>query len=196
MDVVIYDVDGVLVDWTGGFFHFMEENQGIKPASSLHQTWDMLENFPGQTTRDLSAFITAYHQSQLYGSIPLMRGATSGVSAMKSLFPLAKHVAVSACGMAPYTLATRATMLQQVFDLDEFHPVAPTATKAVVFAGLKHLYGKGVVFDDSVGHVVAAKRAGLKGILFDAPYNRGEDAAGLVRMGDWSGLLEALADVA
>lgn len=196
MDVVIYDVDGVLVDWTKGFFHFMEENQGITPVTTEHLKWDMLDNFPGKSAADLAAFINAYHQSQLYHSIPLIPGAVQAVSAMRSLFPLAKHVAVSACGMHPFTLMARAAMLNEVFDLDEFHPVAPTASKQAVFGGLRHLYGGvGLVIDDSVGHVISAKRTGLKGILFDAPYNRGEDAAGLVRLGNWSGLREALANV-
>ena len=66
----------------------------------------------------------------------------------------------------------------------------------VVFTNAKHEQGLAVLLDDLPAHSAGVDAAGGRGVLYDRPWNRGPDAAGLHRVRGWRGFTDFVDNIA
>lgn len=188
---IILDVDGVLLDWFGGFAGWMAENGHEVLPSGPHR-YDQTDKYPGKTKEDLDDFIARFNVSDHFGTLPMIDGAHQGVAALKAALPGWRTAIVSSCGVSPRTVALRARSVLS-FGIDELFLV-PTGESKKPYL---QRYGAGsIVIEDAAHHAVAAAELGHKTILLDQDWNVGEPAGDARRMASWAHIDEIINELA
>ena len=186
---LIFDVDGVLLDWSRGFLKWMSDEHGVQPRSSVHRRWDMQCCYPQLSPPEIGKLIGEFHHSNHYPRLEEVLGAEQAVLQLRRRFPKVAAVAVTACGLDPKSLLGRLKPMKH-FQIDEVHAVGVTASKREAFR--PYPAATSIVFEDRDKNAEVAMDLGMRVVLIDQPYNQ-HVAAGplLFRALGWG---QALAD--
>jgi beta-phosphoglucomutase-like phosphatase (HAD superfamily) len=178
---VIFDVDGVLLDWHAGFGAFMEA-QGRPP--SCHRRYRAsyhLAPIFGLKDRDEEvAHMNAYHDSHHFHHIPRMPGAFEAVGRLRRR--VHAHIpfhAVTAIDDVPHLRRAREAQLAGL-PLDSLTLVGLNGSKTPHFQAL----GPALVFEDSVTKAAEAMAAGCTVVIVDWGYNRDAPCHGRIHSWD------------
>ena len=179
--VIVFDVDGTLLDFVGGFVDWMER-QGHQ-AAGRHQAITQHDRFiedlyPALDLAEGRRLIGEFNHTPEFLDLPFLPGALEAVATIRDQFPRALCVAVSSMGNAETAIVQRRKNLLP-FDLDGFIPVPWGQMKAPTLQGL----GADVLFDDHPGQIAAALAVGLPAVLVSQPWNA--DSAHQPRLSDW-----------
>lgn len=166
IETVIYDVDGVLLDWVGAFNSWVEA-KGFRRKETGEDRYNLWERFEGMTPLLSDQLIQEFAVSSAYGQMRWIEGAHAGVVALRNSFPTSRHVVVTSCGHEIETLYMRAAQLRGM-GFHEFHPVAVGAEKRPWFSG----GGRTLVIEDSPHHLESARAAGCITIALAQPWNK------------------------
>ena len=189
--MLIFDIDGVLLDWTTGFNQWMidrgEPPQGAQSAYNMNTCWPQYDDV------QITAIIREFNQSPQFSALDEVPGAFTAYLRITGTFPDVKTVAVSACGLHPITQIQRLHQLYRIgYRFEEFYALDLNAGKLDTF--VKFPSG-GIVFEDSARHAVHASHAGHKPILLNRPYNQGT-WPDVIRADNWDHVLQLLKEPA
>lgn len=165
---LLLDVDGVLLDWSGGFLRYMEV-RGHPPRSVTHRRWDMRCCFPTLDGQQIWNFINMFHHSEAYGELEPLPGAVSAARFLRMKLPNTKFVAITACGLDPRTIHLRTQALQQ-FPIDEVHFVSPRQGKGEILA--KFPADTSIMVEDKPENIDDVLDLGMRAIMIDHEYNQ------------------------
>lgn len=162
----IFDVDGVLLDWTTGFFKWVRK-MGYEPVGE-HDTWSLSDNFPTLSQDEIHSLISDFNTSMNFSMLPEIAGANEALVNLRARFPHTKFVALTSAGNHPATVAYRALQITcfRVFDECDILPLQVSKEEE-----LKRYPERSIVFEDSVKHIESALKVGHYAVCFDQPWN-------------------------
>lgn len=165
---LLIDVDEVLLNWTSGFRSWM--------ASVGHEsvgggdTWSMLASFPSvpnQTTLD--DLMLTFSTKAGFGDLKEIDGAAEGLGVLRHIFPDSLVVAVTSCGASEETARLRRNNLRRLaMPVDQIITLPLHSCKKRVYASFR----PGIVIDDAMPNLYAAKTLGHRAVAFDQPWNK------------------------
>lgn len=181
------DVDGVLLDWLGGFRPHAEAALGRRldpagPETFCMQSWCGLSE-----RREVLDLIVRFNGSPGFGRLQPMPGAQAAVAQLVERGHLL-HV-VSSCAEDDLTRARRISNLEEMFGpvFASVRLLGLGAPKAPFLAGAE------VLVEDHPGHAADAARLGLRSFLLEASYNRAVPVPETVtRVARWQEVVENL----
>lgn len=165
---ILVDVDEVLLQWSPGFRKWMT-SMG-HPSTGETNTWEMLSSFPtvpNQTTLDDLMYTFSTHAD--FGRLEPVEDAVEGVAQLRYIFPDSLVVGVTACGSSEATTRLRRINLRERgFPIDHVITLSLHSCKRRVYSAFR----PGIVIDDAMPNLIAAKDAGHRAIAFDRPWNK------------------------
>lgn len=177
---IIFDVDGVLLDWFGSFKQWMR-GQGIKIDDDAQVAWNMTETFVGLSESDIDAKVAEFNTSDHFGRLDHWPGALSAIMRLRTELPDFLFTALTGAGTSPKTTRLRALSIEE-FPIDEMF-IIPLGESKVPW--LKRYDFKGSVFiEDNARHASDGVSYIQNVILLDRPYNR-VDTKDVIRCYDW-----------
>lgn len=186
---IIFDVDGVLLDWFEGFNDWMHA-RGFHPKTEKSDTYDMTAYW-GLADPQIAALIKDFNRSAEFGVLPHVPGALQAVRQLRRTWNDCLFVAITCAGIHPKTMMYRAINLLQ-FELDALH-VLPLRTSK--FTELAWYSGNGnvLIFEDHIGHALEAASLGMQVGLLNWPWNQAEiDHPNVRRYAGWSDVMTNL----
>jgi hypothetical protein len=187
---VIFDVDGVLLDWFGSFKQWMR-GQGIKIDDDAQVQWNMTETFVGLSEAEIDAKVAEFNNSEHFGHLDHWPGALAAIMQLRRSFSGALFAALTGSGITPKTTRLRASSVEQ-FPIDEMF-ILPLGDSKIPW--LKRYDREGSVFiEDNAKHALAAVGLIEHVILLDREYNR-VDTPGVTRCMSWDDAVEHITQV-
>ncbi|WP_191126164.1 hypothetical protein [Mesorhizobium sp. B2-1-2] len=162
----ILDCDGVLLDWTRGFRHWVFANHGIKPSASGPRTWSLF-NWLGLPEERCFELIQQFNASQAFGELYPIDGAKEAVAKLKAAGH--KLTVLTSCSDDPVALRRRKDNLDREFDgaLDRVICLALRESKT---AWLEVLRG-GIWIEDNYKNAMMGVNAGHKTFMLRHRHN-------------------------
>lgn len=186
MNTVLLDVDGVLLDWTSGFFEWMGCVEGFEVLYDEPTSFNLLPCFPSlKSNAELNGHMDRFIESSYFGELEPIEGAIEGVQKLRKLLPEALFVAVTSCGHPTLAHGPRWANLR-AFQLDQLMCLPLHACKRRVYSAFR----PGLVIDDNLVNITAALDCGHQALVFDASYNQFEP--GFNRLLGWEDIHDAL----
>ncbi|RWF33746.1 hypothetical protein [Mesorhizobium sp.] len=108
----ILDCDGVLLDWTRGFRHWVHANHGIKPSASGPRSWSLF-NWLGLPEERCFELITEFNASQAFGELYAQGDAPEAMAKLKAAGH--KLTVLTSCSDDPVALQRRKQNLDREF---------------------------------------------------------------------------------
>ena len=181
MRSLIFDMDGVLLDWHSGFErHMAAAGRPPRCPQAYRADYDNIHDSFGFDRATFCEHVRGYHRTEAFKRVPEMPGARRAITEIRRRVPVSlPFYAVTAVDDEP---AVRAARLQHLSGLpiDELRLVGLTGSKEAHFREL----GPAIVFEDSPGKAAEAIRAGCIVVLIDWPHNRAADCH--YRISDWA----------
>lgn len=184
-NTIVFDVDGAILDWLGGFFWFLENKKGIKPGCRPEDVHDHdLAKVLPISSFEVVGLINDFNSSHYFAALDILKNSLYGMNKLRSELPDWHFAVVTAAGCSPKTVRYRAENIDNVFGdlLDEVFIMPLGETKLDLFRRFPP--GRAIVIEDTPKYVGDAKNAGHFAIIVDAPYNRDEYTT-LPRIHDW-----------
>jgi len=182
LPVLALDVDGVLLDYLGGFVPWLRE-QGHDPIKEAHEVddWDLSYIVPHLSDDETLDLIGRFSVSESFGRLSPLPGARESLALIRKEFPGLSIVAVTSAGTDPSTeRLRRANLSLHSMELDSVTVLPLGGDKRAHLAALP----KGSVFvDDLMKNIKVAESVGMPSILYRQPYNA-QDTHHLVAT-DW-----------
>jgi len=170
LPVLALDVDGVLLDYLGGFVPWLKE-QGHHVTKEAHEVddWDLSNILPHCDDDQTVELIGRFSESDHFGHLSALPGAREAVALLRTEFPDLRMVAITSAGHSPVTLRNRCDNLtRRGFALDDVTVLPLGGDKREHLSRLP----KGSVFvDDLFKNVSVAESVGMPSILYRQPYN-------------------------
>jgi hypothetical protein len=190
MTDIIFDADGVLIDYTKGFFGWMD-SQGHKPvcASDAVQDYAFTTAFPFLSPEQILACVARFSQSPEFEWLEPLEGAHEAVIHLRDLYPRSRLLCVTAPGDHPSTVAMRQSCLRP-FLMDKVICLPLGSKKSDVY---RDAAPASLVIDDLLKHIVEAQDLGHVGILMGRSYNQHEIAGR--RADNWDDAVRHIVDV-
>lgn len=180
---VLFDVDGVLLDYTQGLERFIKHHYPhVGHPDHLDEHVFELTGRYGISAAEANQLLWDFHQHESFAHMEPLPGAVKAVENLHKFHPL---VCITACGSNAETQKLRHANLHRVFG-DVFEAVYCTDTFAEKQQYLQ-AYEPGFWIEDHVKNAQLGLAAGHQCYLVDAPYNQ-EDIRGIFRV---KGCLEA-----
>lgn len=178
---IILDVDGVLLDYLGGFVPWTV-SRGYTPTKRVHEIddWEIDSWLPGIPHEEARRLIGEFATTEEFGRLPMIPGALEAISNLREAFPHVRIGALTAAGHDPRTAQLRRANLEK-FQLD-FLTVLPIGASKKDH--LIDIGANGVFIDDLMHHIRTAEEVGLATILFRRSYNAHETHHRIAN--DWS----------
>jgi 5'(3')-deoxyribonucleotidase len=165
---LLLDVDGVLLDWLGGFEQYL-----LKQAPELHRDFSdlhdaqNLEQLLGMSTNQMEDWINQFHHAPEFEFLSPLPGAQA---ALRTLAPWVTMVCITASGRSPDSERMRKANLKEVFG-DVFEEVWCT-DGSVEKPKYLHKYPEGYWVEDTMNNAIMGVKAGHMSFLMDAIYNK------------------------
>lgn len=174
LPVLALDVDGVLLDYLGGFVPWLKE-QGHHVTKEAHEVddWDLSNILPHCDVKQTVELIGQFSMSEQFGRLTPLPGAQSAVAQLRKEFPDLSIVAITSAGTSQETeRLRRANLALHSFELDEVTVLPLGGDKRTNLAALpKH----SVFVDDLMKNIHVAESVGMPSILYRQPYNAQDD---------------------
>lgn len=179
---LIFDVDGVMLDWHGGFRNWMG-GQGFEDALPDETHYDLTKHFPKFNQEGIVEQINKFNRDEQYAHLPHVPGVTAGLHDLwHSHAAHLRFVVVSATGRHIKTIYHRTYSLMDFPPFDECYFLDVADKKGGTFA----LFDTGsIVFEDNVKHAEEAVRRGHHVVLVDRPYNSDLEGEHIHRIFHW-----------
>lgn len=177
---VIFDVDGVLLDWFGSFKEWMK-GQDIKIDDDAEVKWNMIDTFVGLSEEEIDAKIEEFNNSDHFGHLDHWPGALAATMQLRKAFPELLFVALTGAGTSPRTTRLRAASVE-AFPIDEMF-IVPLGESKVPWLKRYDYHGS-VFIEDNAKHAKDGVNYAEHVVLLDRPYN-GKKVPGAVRCFDW-----------
>ncbi|TIT80131.1 MAG: hypothetical protein E5W57_04160 [Mesorhizobium sp.] len=171
----ILDCDGVLLDWTRGFRHWVYANHGIKPSASGPRSWSLF-NWLGLPEARCFELIQEFNASPAFGELYAIGDAKAAITKLKA----AGHrlTVLTSCSDDPAARQRRKQNLDNEFD-GAFNRVICLALRESKSAWLEVLRG-GIWIEDNYKNAMMGVEAGHKTFmlrhLHNAEDERGSDS--------------------
>lgn len=166
LPVLALDVDGVLLDYIGGFLPWCE-SRGVRIATREVRDWNMTDVMPDIDDDARWELVKGFSVSPELGDLQPYPGAVEAVAALRRDLPGLRVVSITSAGDTEFTARMRRKSLE-VFGLDEITVLPLGASKR---DHLVKLPTPSVFVDDLHKHVGVAEDCGHSGILFRRSYN-------------------------
>lgn len=165
--VVVFDVDGVLLDYETSFVKHMIDGPVVDPAGT-----DFDSRY-GIDREEISKLIWTFnHAHDQFTKLDPLPGAVEAVNYLNEMgYDI--HC-ITACGDLPACVSGRRDNLEKVFGKDAFKSVVYRplyGDKKEALQALFDQYGDGVYFDDSLRHVETADEIGYHSAWVLTDYN-------------------------
>ncbi len=170
--IIACDIDDVLVDLCSAVAAFHNERYGTslrKEDFTSHRAWEVW----GGTREEMIDKMNIFCASREFAFLPVMEGA------YEALVRLAEQYTLVAVTGRPDELrdVTRALLdreftglFREVYHTNFFTHARVAQSKADVCREI----GAEIIIEDVPDHVVSCANAGIRVLLFDQPWNRGE----------------------
>lgn len=164
---LLLDVDGVLLDWLGGFEQYLFQH-----APELHRDFsglehvENLEQLLGMSTAHMEDWIHKFHHDPQFEYLKPLPGAHA---ALRTLQPWVRMVCITASGRSPDSSHMRKANLLRVFG-DVFDDVWCT-DGSVEKPQYLRMYDAGYWVEDTLANAIMGVKAGHTSFLMDAIYN-------------------------
>lgn len=181
LDTIVYDVDGVLLDWVAGFKAYARTLRYRMVESS---SYDLIDWFPGLTRPQVGRLVEDFNRSEDFSRLPDIPGAATAVRHLKATLPNTRHIAVSACGVHPQTVYYRSKQLAN-WGFDELHNLPLHQSK---FSHFYRPQEKTLVIEDNPKYLDEARfNAHCWAICFAHPWNKGWEG---LRFDNWEDICD------
>lgn len=181
-NAIIFDIDGVVLNWSDSFFEWMEGN-GHTVVWNAPEQWNMTGNFPELTEKDIVSGIEEFNNSESFGHLKHYDGATLTLTKLRKA--ISKDVvfsAITAAGTSPSCVRRRATSIEE-FPIDELWIVPLGESKE---HWLRMYETPSVYVEDNAKHANMSAKIGHTTLLFDRPYNKNiEINENIIIVNDW-----------
>lgn len=184
--MILTDVDGVLLDWFGGFRKFLRA-KGIGVRDGDPALWSM-EGWIDAT--NIQELIAEFNRSPGFAELEPYDDAQRMVAALASHHDF---VAITSCLDEPLTHEMRRKNLEK-----HFGPVfKEIICLPLMKSKLEYLkkYPKSWWIEDSMHGAKAGEEAGHKSILINKPYNQFPIDSGIVRDNNWYDIYDRIGAV-
>lgn len=189
---IIFDVDGVLLDWGTSFLRWLHLSKGVGPEVdvSVQADYNIAKSlFPSRPREQVMGWIEEFSLTDRYASLLAFDGAIIEVIKIREAFPDWKLVAVTATGTSPKIVRARANVIDDLFpEISDLRVIPMGGSKLDIF---KEFAPTSFVIEDALHHLSdALLGAGLTPVVFDQPYNRSNTT--FARLHGWHGAAERL----
>ncbi len=189
MITVLLDCDGPLANFCQGFLDLVEEETGYAFGPQVITDWDVtgcpyfrqLAMDIGRPFEELKRAVwKRVNRIGFCQSLCLIPGAKEAVKEIRKIAHV--EVVTSPMGSSPTWMPERTEWLQRHFGFD---------SSEIHFVQKKFRVHGDVLVDDKTSHIVEwsnathVRLADGHAILWDAPYNRGEELEGVRRASNW-----------
>lgn len=165
---LLLDVDGVLLDWLGGFEQYL-----LSTAPHLHKDFsgltgaEDLEQLLGMSSAQMHEWIARFHMHADFSRLQPLPGATQ---AIRILAPWCTMSCITASGSHVTSQTSRIHNLKQVFG-DVFEHIICVDRSEDKPEHLQ-MFDPGYWVEDQLKNALMGVRAGHESFLMDAIYNR------------------------
>lgn len=169
MKAILFDVDGVLLDWHGGFVAYMERRHGIKSAVGADEFADyggFSDLFPGLDLEERARYIAAFNTSPDFAGLRGIEGAARGMQRIAAVLDGRGIQIIGVTCAGPDAAVERRRQMAR-FPFNDIRILSIGASKAPIF----RRYAPAVVIEDAPAHLDEAKAAGCVPIAVSYPYN-------------------------
>lgn len=175
---LLLDVDGIVADFVGAAVKVMSEKSGRRISSDDVVHWEVTSVLDDHAVRE--ACKEEFNKAGFCSAFEVYDGAQAAVRRLQELTEL--FFVTAPMRSSPTWMPERVSWLERHFAVDHRH---------VVFASKKHIISGDFMVDDAPGNIAPwlASNPGSVGLLWDRPYNRGPDAAGMARVSSWDDVL-------
>lgn len=162
----IFDCDGVLLDWTRGFRHWVFAAHGIKPSASGPRSWSLF-SWLGLPEARCFELIQEFNASQAFGELYALPGANECIAKLKARGH--KLTVLTSCSDDPVALKRRKDNLSREFD-GGFERVICLPLRESKKAWLDVLRG-GIWIEDNYKNAMMGVEAGHKTFMLRHLHN-------------------------
>lgn len=165
--VIALDVDGVLLDYLGGFLPWLKDLGYLVECSPEEVPAPDLSDVIGTTNDEIIKLITNFSTTESFSNLRPYPGAIETLSALKRDYSGIRIVAITSAGSSEQTARLRRKNLAS-FPLDDVTVLPLRSSKA---SHLSALPSPTLYIDDLPKHVMEANDCGHYGVLFRRSYN-------------------------
>lgn len=166
----ILDCDGVLLDWTRGFRHWVFANHGIKPSASGPKSWSLFQ-WLGLPEDRCFELIQQFNASQAFGELYPIAGAKEAITKLKAAGH--KLTVLTSCSDDPVALKRRRQNLDNEFD-GAFNRIICLALREPKAPWLEVLRG-GIWIEDNYKNAMMGVNAGHKTLMLRHRHNEEDE---------------------
>ena len=184
MKNIIYDCDGILLDWNAGFRDFIRHCDGIELDPSGPCNYNMMEWLGTQDRAFVRDRVIRFNLDEggYFENLAPVRGAVEGVERLRAVGY--NDIVLTACNSGPETALKRIANLNRVFkgDFREIICIELGGSKRQILGGRE----KSWFIDDHIEHAESAVETGHRALLLEYPHNSvtGVDER-FERLGNW-----------
>lgn len=184
-NTILTDCDGVICDWETHFHNWMEARGYNKVKNDIYHINEQYDMSRKQSKR----LVEEFNNSAWIGWCPALRDARSGIA------KLYEHgyefVCITSLSLDPYAKELRWQNLRTLFGTEPFRDLICLDTGADKDRALELYRNSGLYWcEDKTENAVLGADLGLRSILIDHSYNRDCDDDRLVRVKNWSEIVE------
>jgi uncharacterized HAD superfamily protein len=178
----LMDVDGVCVDWIGGFGQFAE-SKGFKLRMPTPTTWEMNEWF-GADDKTIRALITEFNGKETFANIPVFEDAKQYLPELCKYFNL---VAITCCSSDPLTVSRRKKNLEALgVEFKAVHCLNFNESKSDLLKSYEPTFW----VEDRVEGAETGHKAGHQTFLRNTTYNQTCNNSEIIRVKNWADILK------
>lgn len=169
---IVFDVDGVLLDWLNPFLRWVQATKGIETAihPSEQTNYSLTTLFPDADMWEIGKWVIDFNKTDRFASLPAVDGAITAMTQIRDAFPDWDLVAVTCPGNHPRIVAGRAHNISTLFpEIQSLTIMDYGASKRSALS--LHPLGS-LLIDDHPRYLDEAVCAGMTAVSFDHPYNR------------------------
>jgi len=188
--VILTDVDGVLLNWLGGFTEFMNDKGHIHQANTNHE-YSMVNRFSLNDINSEKAFIKEFHNSGFIKDLKPLQDSIEYLTKLNINHGF-KFICVTSVGNEPQLKIHRLNNLNKYFGniFNEVHCLSMGSPK---HSTLENWKDSGLFWiEDHVGNALSGNTLGLNSVLFTHPVNSFYNGNDLSRVDSWKEIYELI----
>lgn len=189
--VIGLDVDGVILDYVGGFMAYAE-SRGIRTKCRPHEvvSWTTFAPaFPEMNDQELWSLIEDFSEDEAFGRLEPFANVIEIITQLVEEYPENLLVAITSAGKSDITKRLREKNLSSI-PFSEIHVLPLGESKERYLAALPE---GSLYVDDLMKNIDVAEKVGVKGILVRRSYNMGDDHARVAH--DWNDIARNIREI-
>lgn len=184
-NLILTDVDGVLLDWIGGFEKYMKATYNLETIDA--SSYDIDHRFGIMTTDGGFSYIEEFNHSPLIGQLDAQRDAHFFVRQLVNVGY--KFVVITSLSKNDDSCDARIKNLETIFGEDAFHDFVFLDIGERKNDALKRFEGTGLPWiEDLPKNAMDGLNVGLETYLVDQSYNTDFAHPDIKRVDNWSQL--------